>query len=399
MPQLRACIDEQFRRSALPEDVRHSASPQRGAKVDVDPPSAALEILHRSRIVNHLRAITVVGVLAATVLPAAAVEISGAGATFPYPIYAKWADDYKKETGVGLNYQSIGSGGGIKQIVARTVTFGATDAPLKGEDLDKNGLVQFPMVMGGIVPVVNLEGVKPGDLALDGPTLAKIFLGEIKSWDDPAIKKLNPTAKLPSQAIAIVHRSDGSGTTFNFAYYLAQVSPDWKSNVGFATSVEWPAGIGAKGNEGVSNNVAQTKGSIGYVEYAYALQNKLVYTKMVNKDGKTVAPTSQAFQAAAANADWNSVPGYGVILANQAGAESWPMTAATFILIPKQPTDAAATAEALKFFAWAYDKGDKMAEELDYVPMPKKVVADIEKVWASEIKDSSGKPLHSAMSH
>jgi len=349
--------------------------------------------------VKHLTAIAVAGFVAATVLPAAAVEISGAGATFPYPIYAKWADTYKKETGVGLNYQSIGSGGGIKQIEAKTVTFGATDAPLTGEDLNKFGLVQFPMVMGAIVPVVNIEGMKPGELVLDGPTLAEIFLGKLKNWDDPAIKALNPNAKLPSQAIAVVHRSDGSGTTFNFTYYLGLVSPDWKSKVGSATSVEWPVGIGAKGNEGVSNNVAQTKGSIGYVEYAYALQNKLVYTNMVNKDGKTVAPTSEAVQAAAANADWNSVPGYGVILANQPGATSWPMTAATFILVPKQPTDAAATAEALKFFAWAYDKGDKMAEELDYVPMPKKVVGEIEKVWASEIKDSSGKPLTSAMAH
>jgi phosphate transport system substrate-binding protein len=337
-----------------------------------------------------------VGLLAATVVSAAAVDISGAGATFPYPIYAKWADTYKKETGVGLNYQSIGSGGGIKQIEARTVTFGATDAPLKGPDLAKNGLVQFPMVMGGIVPVVNLDGIKAGDLTLDGPTLAKIFLGDIKSWDDPAIKKLNPNVQLPAQAIAVVHRSDGSGTTFNFTYYLNEVSPEWKTNVGSATSVEWPTGIGAKGNEGVSNNVAQTKGSIGYVEYAYALQNKLVYTKMVNRDGKTVAPTIEAFQAAAANADWSSVSGYGVILANQPGAASWPMTAATFILIPKQPQDAAATSEALKFFAWAYAKGDKMAEELDYVPMPKKVVESIEKTWASDIKDASGKPLHAA---
>jgi phosphate transport system substrate-binding protein len=346
--------------------------------------------------VNQLRTIAVAGFLAATVLPAAAVDISGAGATFPYPIYAKWADSYKKETGVGLNYQSIGSGGGIKQIQARTVTFGATDAPLKGPDLEKSGLVQFPMVMGGIVPVVNLEGVKPGELVLDGPTLAGIFLGQIKTWDDPAIKKLNPDANLPSQAIAVVHRSDGSGTTFNFTYYLALVSPGWKSQVGSATSVEWPVGIGAKGNEGVSNNVSQTKGSIGYVEYAYALQNKLVYTKMVNKDGKTIAPTSEAFQAAASNADWNSVPGYGVILADEPGVSSWPMTAATFILIPKQPDDPAAASEALKFFAWAYAKGGKMAEELDYVPMPAKVVAEIQKMWASEIKDASGKPLHSA---
>jgi phosphate transport system substrate-binding protein len=348
--------------------------------------------------VKQLRTLAVAGFLAATILPAAAVEISGAGATFPYPVYAKWADTYKKDTGVGLNYQSIGSGGGIKQIEAKTVTFGATDAPLKGPELEKFGLVQFPMVMGGIVPVVNIDGVSAGDLVIDGPTLASIFLGTIKTWDDPAIKKLNPNAKLPSQAIAVVHRSDGSGTTFNFTYYLAEASADWKSKVGSATSVEWPVGIGAKGNEGVSNNVSQTKGSIGYVEYAYALQNKLVYTKMVNKEGKAVAPTSAAFQAAAANADWNSVPGYGVILANQPGAESWPMTAATFILVHKQPDDAAAVSEALKFFAWAYVKGDKMAEELDYVPMPKKVVGEIQKMWASQIKDAGGKALYSESS-
>jgi phosphate transport system substrate-binding protein len=348
--------------------------------------------------VKQLRTLAVAGFLAATILPAAAVEISGAGATFPYPVYAKWADTYKKDTGVGLNYQSIGSGGGIKQIENKTVTFGATDAPLKGPELDKFGLVQFPMVMGGIVPVVNIDGVSAGELVLDGPTLAGIFLGAVKTWDDPAIKKLNPNAKLPSQAIAVVHRSDGSGTTFNFTYYLAEASPDWKSKVGSATSVEWPVGIGAKGNEGVSNNVSQTKGSIGYVEYAYALQNKLVYTKMINKDGKAVAPTSAAFQAAAANADWNSVPGYGVILANQPGAESWPMTAATFILVHKQPDDAAAVGEALKFFAWAYAKGDKMAEELDYVPMPKKVVGEIQKMWASQIKDAGGKALYSESS-
>jgi len=344
--------------------------------------------------VKHLRTIAVAGLLAATVLPAAAADISGAGATFPYPIYAKWADAYKKETGVGLNYQSIGSGGGIKQIQARTVTFGATDAPLKGEELEKNGLVQFPMVMGGIVPVVNIDGINAGDLVLDGPTLAKIFLGDIKTWDDPAIKKLNPNAKLPSMPIAVVHRSDGSGTTFNFAYYLAQVSPDWNSKVSYNTSVEWPVGIGAKGNEGVSNNVSQTKGSIGYVEYAYALQNKLVYTKMVNKDGKIVSPTSEAFQAAAANADWNSVPGYGVILANQPGAASWPMTAATFILIPKQPPDTAAATTALKFFSWAYANGGKMAEELDYVPMPAEVVKQIKEMWAKSITGSDGKPLY-----
>jgi phosphate transport system substrate-binding protein len=333
-------------------------------------------------------------IAAATLTPASAADISGAGATFPYPIYAKWADAYKKETGTGMNYQSIGSGGGIKQIEANTVTFGATDAPLPGPQLDKDGLVQFPMVMGGIVPVVNLDGIAPGSLTIDGATLAKMFLGEIKSWNDAAIQKLNPGAKLPNQAIAVVHRSDGSGTTFNFTDYLSKVSADWKSKVGSNTAVEWPVGIGAKGNEGVANNVAQTKGSIGYVEYAFAKQNKLTFTKMMNKDGKTVSPTMDAFQAAAANADWNSVPGYGVILSDQPGAGSWPMTAATFILIHKQPKDPAAASEALKFFAWAYAKGGKMAEELDYVPMPAKVVADIQKVWASQIKDASGKALY-----
>jgi phosphate transport system substrate-binding protein len=343
--------------------------------------------------VKLFHTLTAAAFLAAAVAPAAALDISGAGATFPYPIYAKWADAYKKETGNGMNYQSIGSGGGIKQIEAKTVTFGATDAPLKGDELDKNGLVQFPMVMGGIVPVVNIDGVKPGDLVLDGPTVAKIFLGQITKWDDAAIKKLNPNVKLPAQAIAVVHRSDGSGTTFNFTDYLSKVSPDWKSKVGSDTAVEWPVGIGAKGNEGVSANLGQTKGALGYVEYAYAKQNMLTYTKMINKDGKTVTPTIQAFQAAAANADWNSVPGYGVILSDQAGAESWPMTAATFILIHKQPKDPAAATEALKFFAWAYSKGDKMADELDYVPMPASVVSSVEKLWTAQIKDGSGKPL------
>jgi phosphate transport system substrate-binding protein len=329
----------------------------------------------------------------ASTMSASAVDISGAGATFPYPIYAKWADAYKTETGARLNYQSIGSGGGIKQIEAKTVVFGATDAPLSGDELAKNGLVQFPMVMGGIVPVVNLNGISPGTLVIDGPTLAKIFLGQVKSWDDPAIKTLNPRAMLPRQAIAVVHRSDGSGTTFNFTDYLAKVSADWKSKVGSATAVEWPVGIGAKGNEGVAENVAQTRGSIGYVEYAYASQNKLTFTKMINKDGKTVAPASATFQAAAANADWNSVPGYGVILSNQPGAQSWPMTAATFILIHKQPQDPAAAAEALKFFAWSYAKGAKMAEDLDFVPIPASVVGSIETMWAKDIKDAAGKPL------
>src|SRR6516162_11616370 len=342
---------------------------------------------------NLMKTIVAAGLVAAST-SAFAADITGAGATFPFPIYSKWADAYKKETGNGLNYQSIGSGGGIKQIEAKTVTFGASDMPLKVEQLDKDGLVQWPMVMGAIVPVVNIEGIKAGDLVFDGETLANIYLGKITKWDDAAIKKLNPNAKLPSDAIAVVHRADGSGTTFNFTDYLSKVSPDWKSKVGSDTAVEWPVGIGAKGNEGVSANIAQTKGSIGYVEYAYAKQNNLVFTKMLNKDGKTVSPVLQAFQAAAANADWNSVPGYGVILSNQPGAESWPMTAATFILIHKRPPDPTAAAEALKFFDWAYSKGAKMAEELDYVPMPESVVASVRKVWTGQIKDAAGKPLY-----
>jgi phosphate transport system substrate-binding protein len=324
---------------------------------------------------------------------ATAADISGAGATFPYPVYAKWADAYKKETGVGLNYQSIGSGGGIKQIQAKTVTFGATDTPLSGADLDKSGLIQFPMVMGGIVPVVNVPGVKAGELVIDGPTLADIFIGKITKWDDAAIKKLNPKATLPASAIAVVHRSDGSGTSYNFTYYLADVSADWKSKVGVNSAVEWPVGIGAKGNEGVAANVQQTAGSIGYVENAYAKQNKMTYTAMLNKEGKSVQPTSAAFAAAAVNADWKGTPGYGVILANQKGAEAWPMTAATFILMYKKPDDAVASAEALKFFSWAYTKGDAMAADLDYIPMPEAVVKDVQNLWASSIAGADGKPI------
>lgn len=346
------------------------------------------------KVLNLKAAIAAAGLaLAASLAPAAAANISGAGATFPYPIYAKWADAYKKETGTGLNYQSIGSGGGIKQIEAKTVTFGASDAPLPGDELEKFGLVQFPMVMGGIVPVVNLEGIKPGELVLDGETISNIFMGNITSWNDEAIKKLNPDVDLPDQAIAVVHRSDGSGTTFNFTYYLSDVSADWNDNVGTGKSVQWPVGIGAKGNEGVANNVANTGGSIGYVEYAYALQNDLTYADMMNKDGKKVAPTADAFKAAAANADWKSEPGYGVILANQPGAESWPMTAATWILVYGDPQDPAATAEALKFFDWAYKNGGDMASELDYVPMPANVVSDVEKTWAESVQ-KDGKPVY-----
>jgi phosphate transport system substrate-binding protein len=316
---------------------------------------------------------------------AQAADISGAGATFPFPIYAKWADAYKKDTGNGLNYQSIGSGAGIKQIRAKTVTFGATDAPLEAKELDKDGLAQWPMVMGGIVMVVNIPGVKPGELVLDGPTIAQIYMGKIAKWNDPAIKKLNPSLNLPDLAIANIHRADGSGTTFNFTYYLSQVSPDWSSQVGSATTVEWPSGIGAKGNDGVANNVATTPGAIGYVEFAYAVQNKLTFASMVNKAGKTVAPTTESFQSAAANADW-SVPGFYQILANQPGDQSWPMTAATFILMYKKPKDVTASDEALKFFRWAYDKGDDMAKQLDYIPMPDNVVTLVEKMWDADIQ-------------
>ena len=340
-----------------------------------------------------LRAALVAAVATGVSASVRAADISGAGATFPYPIYAKWADAYKKETGNGLNYQSIGSGGGIKQIKAKTVTFGASDMPLEPKDLKAANLIQFPTVIGGDVPVANLDGIKPGELVLDGAALAKIYLGEIKTWDDPAIKKLNPNAKLPSQAIVVVHRSDGSGTTFIWTHYLSKVSPEWKSKVGANTSVEWPVGIGAKGNEGVANNVANTKGAIGYVEYAYVKQNKMTYTNVINKDGKPVSPDAASFQAAAANADWAKAEGFYVILTDQPGAQSWPIAGATFILFPTQPQDPAAAKEALKFFEWAYTKGGKMAEELDYVPMPPDVVSLIKKEWSSDIKDASGKPL------
>ena len=341
-----------------------------------------------------LKILAAAGALAAvSTMTAAAGDISGAGATFPYPIYAKWADAYKKATNIGLNYQSIGSGGGIKQIEANTVTFGASDMPLKPEDLEKNGLVQFPTVMGGVVPVVNIPGIKSGDLVIDGPTLARIYLGEIKKWDDPAIKKLNPSAKLPSLAIAVVHRSDGSGTTFIFTNYLIKVSADWKSKVGNNTSVEWPVGIGAKGNEGVANNIGQAQGAIGYVESAYAKQNNLTTMRMINKDGKTVSPTPEAFQAAAANADWTGSPGFYVLLTDEPGAASWPIAGATFILLHKQVKDAEAAQEALKFFSWAYANGAKMAGDLDYIPMPAPVVVAIKKLWAT-IKDAGGRPIY-----
>ena len=336
--------------------------------------------------ISRLTSIVAVAAVVGLANPAAAADISGAGATFPFPIYAKWADAYKKETGVGLNYQSIGSGAGIKQILAKTVTFGATDAPMSAADLQKNGLVQFPMVMGGIVPVINVEGVKPGELVLSGTVLADIFLGKITKWDDAAIKKLNPSVNLPSTGINVVRRSDGSGTTFNFTDYLSKVSDEWKTKVGVNAAVEWPVGVGAKGNDGVAGNVGQTKNSIGYVEYAFAKQNKLTHTDLINKDGKRVSPTLKSFQAAAANADWANAPGYVQILTDQKGGASWPITAATFILVYAQPADKAATADAIKFFGWALDKGDKMAEELDYIPMPDNVVTLIKATWAKDVK-------------
>jgi phosphate transport system substrate-binding protein len=335
--------------------------------------------------VNFLKTLVAAG-LVAGVTSAHAADVTGAGSSFIFPVLSKWADAYKKETGSGVNYQSIGSGAGIKQIQAKTVTFGATDMPLKAEDLAKDGFAQWPQTMGAIVAVVNIDGVKAGDLVLDGATLANIYLGKITKWDDAAIKKLNPSATLPSAAIAIVHRSDASGTTFNFSNYLSKVSADWKSKVGEGTAVEWPVGVGAKGNEGVSGNVGQTKNSIGYVEYAYAKQNKLVYTKMVNKDGKTVEPTMASFQAAAGNADWAHAPGYYVILTDQPGAASWPIVASTFILMYKEPQDKAASAEAIKFFKYSFEKGGKAAEELDYIPMPDSVVKQIEKTWSADIK-------------
>jgi phosphate transport system substrate-binding protein len=337
---------------------------------------------------------TAMGLLAAAATASAiAADVPGAGATFPYPIYAKWADAYKKETGITVNYQSVGSAEGIKQIQNKEVIFGASDMPLAGGDLDTRGLVQFPTVIGGVVAVVNVDGVNAGDLTLDGPTLAKIFLGEIKSWDDATLRKLNPRLKLPSQPIAVVHRSDGSGTTFVFTNYLSKMSTDWRTKVGSITSVEWPIGVGARGNEGVTSTVARIKGSIGYVEYTYAKQNKLSTTNLMNKDGKAVAPSTESFTAAARSANWEGTQGFGVILTNESGADTWPMTSATFVLMHKQSTDPVAAAEVLKFFNWAYVKGGKMAEELDPVPLPGDVVSAVKKLWVSEIRDASGKPI------
>jgi len=325
---------------------------------------------------------------------ALAADISGAGSTFFYPIASKWADTYKKDTDIGLNYQSIGSGGGIKQIKAKTVTFGASDKPLKIEELNEAGLTQFPAVMGGVVPVINVDGINPGDLVLSSDLISRIFLGQITAWDDKAIVALNPSAKLPKTKIAVVHRSDGSGTTFLFTDYLAKTNSEWREAVGANSAVEWPTGIGAKGNEGVAGVVKQTKGSIGYIEYAYAKQNKLTYTKMINKSGGTVAPEADTFKAAASNANWDSAPGFYVILTDQPGAQSWPITGAVFVLMYKQPSDPATVGEALKFFDWSMSAaGAKQADDLDYVPMPEAVVKLIQASWKANIKDKAGQAV------
>lgn len=343
------------------------------------------------RAILRLGSAAIIGV--AVTAGAGAAEISGAGATFPYPIYAKWAEAYKAATGVALNYQSIGSGGGIKQIEASTVDFGASDMPLQADDLEKNGLTQFPAIMGGEVLVVNLPGIAAGQLTLDGPTIADIYLGKVAKWDDAEIAKLNPGVKLPSVDIAVVHRSDGSGTTFIFTNYLSKVSPEWKDKVGENTAVEWPVGLGGKGNEGVAALAGRTAGAIGYVEYAYAMQNKMVFTKLVSKDGTALMPSSKTFQAAAANADWQKAPGFYLILTQQPGQESWPITGASFILMHKQQDNVANAKQVLDFYSWAYKNGQAMAESLDYVAMPAGVVSTIEASWRQNIKDKDGKPV------
>lgn len=333
---------------------------------------------------NFLKAAVAAVALAAFGVSSFASDITGAGATFPYPVYAKWAEAYKKETGIGLNYQSIGSSGGIRQIKAKTVTFGATDAPLSGADLDKDGMIQFPAIIGGTVPVLNLDGFKPGELRVTGPVLADIFLGNIAKWNDPKLASLNPGKSLPDLAITVVHRADGSGTTFNFTDYLSAVSKEWADKVGKNASVKWPAAssVGGKGNEGVAANVNRVKGSIGYVEYAYVKKNNMTFMQMQNADGKYVAPDDLTFAAAAANADWFSVPGMGISMVNAKGAAAWPISTASFILMYKQPADKVASNEALKFFDWAFKNGKKMAEELDYVALPDALTAQIRaRVW------------------
>ncbi len=323
----------------------------------------------------------------------AATDIIGAGATFPYPIYAKWADAYKTQTQIGLNYQSIGSGGGIKQIKAKTVDFGASDMPLTAEELDKEGLMQFPAIIGGVVPVINVEGITPGQLKLTGAALADIYLGKIKTWNDPALATLNPDLKLPATAITVVRRADGSGTTFLFSDYLSMVSKEWQSRVGTGTSVSWPTGVGGKGNEGVAAYVQRIKGSIGYVEFVYANKNKMAYAQMKNQAGQWVVPSEEGFAAAAASARWDKAPGFYELLTDQPGAKSWPITGASFILLHKSPVDPAKTTAVLSFFSWAFKTGGKMASELDYVPMPDSVVKLIEASWRTKIKTGSGEAV------
>lgn len=322
---------------------------------------------------------------------AQAAEVTGAGATFPAPIYAKWADAYQKATGNKINYQSIGSGGGIKQITAKTVDFGASDMPLKQEQLDKDGLMQFPTVIGGVVPVVNLAGIKPGEIKLTGPVLGDIYLGKIVKWNDKAITDLNPGVALPDSAIAVVRRADGSGTSFIFTNYLSKVNAEWKTSVGEGTAPKWPVGLGGKGNEGVSAFVQRIPGAIGYVEYAYAKQNKLTHTQMLNQAGKYVQPDDSAFKAAAAGADWTK-SSFGEILTDQAGKDTWPISGATFILVHKTQDKPEQGAETLKFFDWSYKNGAKMASDLDYVPLPDALVKQINGAW-SQVKDASGKAV------
>jgi phosphate transport system substrate-binding protein len=324
---------------------------------------------------------------------AAAIDVTGAGATFPYPVYAKWAEAYKAKTGIGMNYQSIGSGGGIAQIKAKTVDFGASDMPLKPEDLQAAGLMQFPAIIGGVVPVVNIEGANPGQLKFTGPVLADIFLGKIKSWNDKALADLNPGTRLPADPITVVRRSDGSGTTFIWTDYLSKVSDEWKAKVGSSTAVSWPEGVGGKGNEGVAAYVQRIKGSIGYVEYAYAKQNKMAHGQIQNRDGQFVQPDDDAFQAAAAHADWKNAPGFYQILTNQPGKASWPITGASFILMHQKQDKPENAAEVLRFFDWSFHNGQKLASELDYVPLPDAVTRIIADAWKAQLKDPSGKAI------
>ncbi|MBN2526691.1 MAG: phosphate ABC transporter substrate-binding protein PstS [Deltaproteobacteria bacterium] len=324
--------------------------------------------------------------------PSEPITLTGAGATFPFPIYSKWAHAYKNVNGTKLNYQSIGSGGGIAQIKAKTVAFGASDAPLKPEELDEVGLIQFPMIMGGVVPVVNLEDIAPGQLKLSQKVLADIFLGKVKKWNDKAIAADNPNVKLPDTDVSVVHRADGSGTTWIFTNYLDKISEEWKSKVGTGKSVEWPTGVGGKGNEGVAAYVQRIKGAIGYVEFAYALQNKMSHVKLQNKDGNYVDPTIESFQAAAANADWKNAPGFYLVLTEQPGAASWPITGASFILMYKNQDKPDVAKEALNFFDWCFANGAKAATDLHYVPMPKEVVELVHSLWKENIQ-SGGKAI------